>query len=165
MTTDAETTVHDNRHECPDGYHPFSLDGGFNDALAPLYMKITDTGMSLALRLKKHHCNPMGICHGGVYMCLMDIALCAAVCHSAGKYTGMPTININLDYIAASKEGDWLFTEAQTLKLTNTIGFAQGRVVAADGSINVSANGHFKLPKDLSQAEGVSVAELIAMFA
>ncbi|CAH0992325.1 hypothetical protein SIN8267_02444 [Sinobacterium norvegicum] len=162
---EAATLVHDNNHECPEGYHPFTLDGSFNDALAPLYMKITDSGMSLALRLKKHHCNPMGICHGAVYMSLMDIALCAAVCHSAGLYTGMPTININLDYMAASKEGDWLFTEAETLKLTNTIGFSQGKVLAADGSVNVSASGHFKLPKDLANAEGVSVEELLKMFA
>ncbi|ROS05321.1 uncharacterized protein (TIGR00369 family) [Sinobacterium caligoides] len=157
MTEDNKNTP-----QAPPGFQPFPEDGGFNDALAPLFMRIDDDGMTLALLIDDQHCNPIGICHGAVYMCLMDIALNAAVCHDLGKYIGAPTITITLDYMASTKKGEWLYTSANSLKSTRSIGFAEGKVYNDDG-IKVRASGNYKLPENIEQAEGVAVADVKAM--
>lgn len=153
----------DKQVQAPVGFHPFPLDGGFNDAIAPLFMKFNKDGFELALQVDKHHCNPMGICHGAVYMTMMDILLSSSICHSIGKFVGTPTININLNYMAASKQGDWIYGRVKTDKTTNTMGFAQAEIYNDEG-IKVSSQGVFKLPKDIEQAEGFSVADVHKMY-
>jgi len=149
--------------EIPEGFSPFPLDNSFNDVFAPVYITFDDKSPRIALRVKKHHLNPIGICHGAVYMALFDIAFSATVCHQMGKYTGTPTININVDYMSASKEGELLFVDAKCLKLANTAGFAQGTIHNEQGEIKASGSGVFKLPKDIASAEGVTVEELKQM--
>lgn len=143
----------------PEGFEPFPLDNSFNDAFAPLYISMTDDGPKVALCVQKHHLNPMGICHGAVYMALLDIAFASVIGHAMGKYAGTPTININIDYMSSTGEGEWLFTDVSCLKLTNSMGFTQG-IVRGDKGIKVSGNGVFKLPADIDAAPGVTVEEL-----
>lgn len=149
--------------DIPDGFNLYPKDSSFNDALAPLYLKITEEKPVVGLRVEKHHCNPMGICHGGVYMSLMDFALNSAVCHAAGKYMGMPTISMTMDFLSSAREGDWIWTDVEPIKLTNTMGFAQGVIRNAANDILFRASGIYKLPKNIEQAPGVSVADLLAM--
>ena len=56
-----------------EGFELYPSDGGFNDAIAPLYLKVTPSGTLFGLQVEKQHCNPMGICHGAVYMTLMEL--------------------------------------------------------------------------------------------
>ena len=146
----------------PAGFSPFPLDGSFNDVFAPLYIAIGDEGPRIGLRVEKHHLNTMGMVHGAVYMGLLDIAFASAVGHSIGKYTGTPTISIDINYITATKEGEWLYTEAECLKTTATMGFVMGAVRGDDG-IKVSGKGVFKLPANLADAAGLTVAEVKAL--
>lgn len=148
--------------DIPAGFSAFPLDGSFNDVFAPLYMALDDNGPRIGLRVQKHHLNPMGMVHGAVYMGLLDIAFASSVGYSIGKFTGTPTISIDLNYMAPSKEGEWLYTDTQCLKTTTTMGFVMGSVRGDDG-IKVSAKGVFKLPADLAAAEGFTVEEVMAL--
>lgn len=147
----------------PEGFELYQKDNSFNDALAPMYMRINAEGPALGLFVEKHHCNPMGICHGGVYMTLMDFALCAAVCHMVGKYMGVQTISMTTDFLASAKEGDWIWADVEPLRQTNTMGFAQGVVRNQDGEVLFRASASYKLPKDIEQAAGISVSDLLNM--
>jgi uncharacterized protein (TIGR00369 family) len=143
----------------PEGFEPFPLDNSFNDACSPLYLALTDNGPQLGINVKKKHLNPMGICHGAVYMTMLDIALASIIGHTLGKFVGTPTININIDYMASSKEGEWLFVDAECMKLTNTMGFAKG-VVRSSDEVKVSGSGIFKLPRNIEQADGITIEQL-----
>ena len=147
----------------PDGFELFPKDNSFNDALSPLYFKVRKEGTVWGLVVEQQHSNPIGICHGAVLMALMDIALSASVCHSVGKYMGMPTISMSLDYLAPGRLNDWIQADVETLKITNTMGFAQGIICNQNNETLLRASGSFKLPKDLDGALGVSLSDLLAM--
>ncbi len=148
--------------DIPDGFKLYPKDNSFNDAFSPLYVRMTDAGPQFGLRVEKNHCNPIGICHGAVLMGLMDIALSGSVCFAMGKYTGTPTISITLDYIAASREGDWIFAEVHAADLTRTMGFVNGIIKGSNGNL-VRASGCFKLPNDIEAAPGISVKDFNEM--
>jgi uncharacterized protein (TIGR00369 family) len=147
----------------PENFHPFPKDGTFNDSFAPLYIKVSDEGPSVGLEVKSHHLNGIKICHGSVYMCLFDISFAGAVGFHIGKFAGTPTININIDYLASTKEGEWIYSEVECLKVTNTMGFVRG-VIRSETEIKASGSGIFKLPKDIENAEGISVDEVKAIY-
>lgn len=147
----------------PTGFKVFPLDNSFNDAFAPLYMAIDERGPRIGMRVEQQHLNPMGIMHGAVYMALLDIAFAAVIGHAVGKYAGTPTININIDFMAASKAGEWLYTDCECLKLSNTMGFAQG-TVRSEKEIKVAGSGIFKLPKNIETAVGLSAEEITKMW-
>ena len=69
-------------------------------------------------------------------------------------------MNINIDYMAASKEGEWLQVNAECLKTTRTAGYTQGRIVMGD-TIKAAASGIFRLPDDLENAPGMGTGELL----
>lgn len=146
----------------PKGYMPMPPDNTFTDVFGPLYISVTEAGPSIGVLLEERHLNAMGICHGAVPMALLDIAFACSVGFSAGKFVGTPTININLDFMSAAKAGEWLYTDATCLKLTNTMGFAKG-VVRTDSEIKVGGSGVFKLPSDIDAAAGPTVDEVLKM--
>jgi len=146
-----------NTSPIPEGFNLFPEDGSFQDTIAPLYMKLTDEGIIYGLRVEKQHCNSIGICHGAVYMAMMDLALITSVCEAMGNYQGSPTININLNYLKACKEGDWIETRIDKAQLTSSIGFANGKIVI-DNCTAVEASGCFKLPRN--NDKGVPVDDI-----
>lgn len=134
------------------------LDGSFNDAFAPVYIKMTEGGPIVGLKVESKHLNPMGICHGAVYMALFDIGFACAIGFRLGKFTGTPTMNINIDYMAAAKEGEWLEVQAECLKTTRTAGFTQGKLLCGD-TIKAAGSGIFRLPDNLADAPGMDAGE------
>lgn len=148
----------------PTGYEAFPADGSFSDVLQPFYMHFRDDDAALfGVKIEKRHLNPMAICHGGVYMTLMDFCLSANLCHNLKKFVGTPTINLNMDFLSAATEGDFIWGDIETLRITHTMGFVQGIVRNQKGEALARANATFKLPKDISQAPGISLDDLKAM--
>lgn len=147
--------------QAPEGFTLFPLDGTFDDVLYPMFYQMTAEKVVWAFQVTKKQSNMMGMCHGGAMMTLMDFALSAAVCHKIGKFTGTPTISMSFDFFAKAVIGDWIFAEVEALKITNTMGFAQGLIRNANGDALVRASGNFKLPKNLGQVSSVSVDDYI----
>lgn len=147
------------KQSVPEGFAAMPLDGSFNDAFAPVYFRMGEAGPEIGLHVQKKHLNPMGICHGAVYMALFDIAFACAIGHKIGKYTGTPTMNINIDYMAASKGGEWLQVDATCLKATRTAGFTQGRILCGD-TVKASGSGIFRIPDNLANAPGMGSGDL-----
>lgn len=146
----------------PKGFELFPLDNTFNDVMYPMVFRVVEEGTVWGFQVDKKHSNMMGMCHGGALMTLMDFALSAAVCHKMGKFTGTPTISMSFDFLSKAVIGDWIFAEVEALKITNTMGFAQGIIKRENGDYLVRASGSFKLPKDIEGSSGVSVQDLLA---
>ena len=129
----------------PPGFKPLQRLGEFIQVNGPLYLLHEGGTVRLGLRIESRHTNPMGICHGGMLASFCDMLLPLAI-HRQSEVGArfLPTINLQIDYLAAAPLGAWLEGEAQVLRVTRTLVFAQG-LVTADGTPAVRTSGIFKI--------------------
>ena len=87
-----------------------------------------------------------GILHGGMMasFCDMLLPICAHHQEPVLAKRFLPTINLQIDYLAPSPLGAWVEGEAQVLRSTTTLAFIQG-LVTADGAPVARASGIFKI--------------------
>jgi len=130
----------------PAGFIPLPTGLGFNDLLQPIYRRIEDGCVSLGLRVEKHHCNLMGICHGGVLMTLADITASSGVNIVVGKKAGSPTINMSMDFISAARIGQWIQADISQTAVKRRFGFCSGTINNSDGIV-ARFNGTHYLPE------------------
>jgi uncharacterized protein (TIGR00369 family) len=132
--------------DIPEGFVARRFGEGFIAVNGPLYArKPPGGGFQLGFRVEPRHCNPMRICHGGMMatFCDMLLPLSAHVLSDVGKRF-LPTINLQVDYLAASPLGSWVQGEGQVLRRTRSLVFMQG-LVQADGNPVARVSGIFKL--------------------
>lgn len=130
----------------PDGFVAREFGGGFMAVNGPLYARRDDSRFQLGFRVEERHCNPMGICHGGMMATFCDMLLPISA-HVLSKEIGnrfLPTINLQIDYLAASPLGAWVQGEAQLLRATRSLVFMQGLVQADDAAV-ARVSGIFKI--------------------
>ena len=134
------------RIEVPEGFRAREFGGGFMAVNGPLYARKTDAGVQLGFRVEERHCNPMRICHGGMMatFCDMLLPISAHVMSNELAERFLPTINLQIDYLAASPLGAWVQGEAQLLRATRSLVFMQG-LVQADGVSVARVSGIFKI--------------------
>ena len=130
----------------PEGFHARQFGTGFIAVNGPLYARLTDGRFQLGFRVEQRHCNLMGICHGGMMatFCDMLLPISAHVLSEALGKRFLPTINLQIDYLAASPLGAWVQGEAQLLRSTRSLVFMQG-LVEADGHPAARVSGIFKI--------------------
>jgi uncharacterized protein (TIGR00369 family) len=130
----------------PEGFRAREFGGGFVGVNGPLYARRTDAGFQLGFRVEERHCNPMRICHGGMMatFCDMLLPISAHVMSKELAHRFLPTINLQIDYLAASPLGAWVQGEAQLLRATRSLVFMQG-LVQADGVSVARVSGIFKI--------------------
>ena len=68
--------------------------------------------------------NLRGTVHGGILATLADIALGYSLASSTEPPTAAVTASLNLDYVGAANEGDWLETRVDFHKLGKRLAFA-----------------------------------------
>ncbi len=132
--------------QVPEGFRAREFGGGFIGVNGPLYARRTDAGFQLGFRVEERHCNPMRICHGGMMatFCDMLLPISAHVMSKELAERFLPTINLQIDYLAASPLGAWVQGEAQLLRATRSLVFMQGLVRADDVSV-ARVSGIFKI--------------------
>jgi len=138
--------VNDAVQGIPAGFEPVSVGGAFNAANGPLYVLHDGAVVKLGFRVEARHCNPIGMCHGGMLASFCDMLLPVSV-HRKSVEVGLrflPTVGLQLDYMAPAPLGAWVEGEAEVLKVTRTMVFAQG-LVHADGAPAVRCSGIFKI--------------------
>lgn len=131
----------------PDGFRRLDVTparvAGFN----PIAFHARRMGGALALgfRVGPSHCNPGGRCHGGVLATFCDVQLAFAILFETPDLatTILPTVSLNLDYLAAVNPGTWVEAVGGKVAVTRNLAFAQ-TVVTADGAPAVRASGTFK---------------------
>ena len=133
-------------HNIPAGFKALPKMGGFIGVNGPLYLKHEGDLVQLGFRVEARHTNPMRICHGGMMASFCDMLLPISV-HRKSREIGMrflPTISLQIDYLAPSPLGAWVQGEAQVLRTTRSLVFAQG-LVEADGTPVARVSGIFKI--------------------
>ena len=132
--------------DIPEGFRPFQAGGPFMEHNGPMYVRVDGADIWFGMRVEQRHCNPMGILHGGMMASFCDMLLPLSV-HHKNKEVGrrfLPTISLQLDYLAPSPLGCWIEGTAEVLRVTRSLVFAQG-LVTADGVPCARASGVFKI--------------------
>jgi len=130
----------------PPGFRPVPMGGGFIAVNGPLYLFEEGPVVKLGFRVESRHCNPMGMCHGGMLASFCDMLLPISV-HRKSAEVGrrfLPTVSLQLDYMAPAPLGAWVEGECDVLRVTRAMVFAQG-LVKADGASAVRCSGVFKI--------------------
>lgn len=130
----------------PAGFHAMKLTSGFMAVNGPLYLLHQGDDVRVGFRVEARHTNPMGNCHGGMLATFCDMLLPISV-HRLSTEVGerfLPTINLQMDYLAPAPLGAWVEGRAQVLRVTRKMVFAQA-LVYADGTPAVRVSGIFKL--------------------
>ncbi len=133
----------------PHGYVPLAnADAGpFSLHCGPLYIFEVDLQpVRLGFMVEGHHLNPMGSCHGGmlVTFCDMLMPIVAQRTHPDLRGSQLPSMNLQVDFLSAVREGDWVEGEVEVLRATRSIVVAQCLVRTAAGLI-ARASGTFKV--------------------
>jgi uncharacterized protein (TIGR00369 family) len=79
------------------------------------------------------HMNPAGICHGGMMMTLMDMAVGMNVQLAAETDAFSPTIQMSYDFLKPAFKDQWLVSEIDFRHTTRRLGFASGLMIGPDG--------------------------------
>jgi uncharacterized protein (TIGR00369 family) len=130
----------------PEGFLERKFGDGFIGVNGPLYARHADGRFQLGFRVEQRHCNPMAICHGGMMATFCDMLLPISA-HALSEQIGnrfLPTINLQVDFLAGSPLGAWVEGEAQLLRTTRSLVFMQG-LVQADGVNVARVSGIFKI--------------------
>jgi uncharacterized protein (TIGR00369 family) len=138
----------------PEGFRAVDLGPGFVTNNAQLYGRWADEKLALGFRVEARLANLAGSLHGGMLASFADTFLPYAVMYqSLGKRRIMPTINLQIDYVAPAMMGSWVHGEATVLRVTRTIAFVQG-LAFADGEVIARASGIFKLGNHIEGGDG-----------
>ncbi len=139
----------------PEGFKPRRFGEGFIAANGPLYVKKQERGLLLGFRVEPRHCNPAGICHGGMIATFCDMLLPISAHQLSDELSRrfLPTISLQVDYLAPSPRGAWVQGEAQLLRGTRSLVFLQG-LVTADGEPVARVSGVFKIGPRFEDAPG-----------
>jgi uncharacterized protein (TIGR00369 family) len=132
--------------DVPAGFTPWPALPGFVQINGPLYQRTERGVYQLGFRVEARHCNPMQICHGGMMatFCDMVLPLGAHAQSDAARGRFLPTVSLQIDYLAPASLGAWVQGETQLLRATRTMVFAQA-LVSADGQPVARASGILKI--------------------
>ncbi|TAM48035.1 MAG: PaaI family thioesterase [Burkholderiaceae bacterium] len=131
--------------DIPSGFLPARSGGPFVTHNGTLYARWTGERLLLGFRVLPQHTNPMNVCHGGMLATFADMLMpMAAIYQMQGERHFLPTISLNIDYLAPSPLGAWVQGQADVLRTTRNLVFAQG-LVTADGEPALRVNGIFKV--------------------
>jgi uncharacterized protein (TIGR00369 family) len=137
----------------PEGFKPRHFGDGFIDLVGPLYTRRSEAGVQIGFRVEARHCNPMGILHGGMMATFCDMLLPISA-HVLAPQIGqrfLPTISLQIDYLAGSPLGAWVQGEGQLLRATRTLVFMQG-LVQADAVTVARVSGVFKIGPEFPES-------------
>ena len=138
--------MEDKRTEIPAGFKPLTMGGDFINFNGPLYLRSEGEVLQLGFRVEARHTNPMGICHGGWMASFADMVLPIAVHRQSKELRSrfLPTVSLQIDYLAPAPLGAWVQGVGQLLRSTRTLVFAQG-LITVDGAPAVRMSGVFKI--------------------
>lgn len=102
--------------------------------------------VQIGFRVEARHCNPADILHGGMMATFGDMLLPLSAHRLSRAAAGhfLPTISLQIDYLAPTPMGAWVHGEAQVLRSTRSMLFMQG-LVWADGHRAARVSGVLKI--------------------
>lgn len=129
-------------HAIPDGFQPLSITGGLIQMLGPFYCKHVNDSPVFGLLTAPKHGNPNGIVHGATLVALIDTCMGRVIEHSTGRKCA--TIDLDTQFVAGGKIGDWIEARARLRKVTKTLAFLDGEILA-NGELLMTATAIFRV--------------------
>lgn len=102
------------------------------------------------VKVTTRHLNAAGVCQGGVYFTLADLAF-AAVMNSHGQIT--LGIQNSITFVKSAKEGDTLTAEATEIVNHHKLPFCEIKIMNQDGELLCVVTGSAYRKKDSFQFE------------
>ena len=132
--------------EIPPGFAPLQSGGPFIQHNGPLYLRHEGSVVQFGFRVDRRQVNPMNNLHGGMMASFCDMLLPLSVHRKSDQVADrfLPTISLQIDYLAPASLGAWVQGEAEPLRVTRSLVFAQG-LVTADGVPCARVSGVFKI--------------------
>lgn len=130
----------------PAGFVSLDAGGPFIQHNGPLYVLHQGNVVKFGFRVERQHTNPMHNLHGGMMASFCDMLLPLSVHRKSTEVSNrfLPTISLQIDYLAPAALGAWVEGEAEPLRITRSLVFAQG-LVTADGLHCARVSGVFKI--------------------
>jgi acyl-CoA thioesterase len=128
-----------------DEFVSFGQTNTFIGLVGPIYYRNLGDRTETKLVLEQRHVNPMGSAHGGLLMTLMDITLGSTAGASIGFGGVYPTVQLSCNFLAAAMVGEELRGEAKVERMSKTLAFVSGRLLAGDRLI-MTATSVFRNP-------------------
>jgi uncharacterized protein (TIGR00369 family) len=129
----------------PNGFVIAAAGSGFASRNATFYGQWINESLRLGFRVSEQHTNLGGVLHGGMLATFADTLLpYAAMYQALGGRRFLPTISLQIDYLAPAAIGAWVQGEAQVLRMTRNMLFMQGMITSDDAPI-ARVSGIFKL--------------------
>jgi uncharacterized protein (TIGR00369 family) len=132
--------------DIPEGFVALASGGPFMLHNGPLYMLQQPGVLKFGFRVEPRHANPVNHLHGGMMACFCDLLMPLSVHRQRAEVAGrfLPTISLQIDYLAPAPLGAWVEGEALALRVTRSLVFAQG-LVTADGVACARTSGVYKI--------------------
>jgi len=90
----------------PPGWEPYGGSGDFTTRNGPYYMRREGDRLWRGFRIRKRHCNRVGIIHGGMLTAFADTLLAMGVFMATRRQP--LTIRMTADFLSTARPGDWL---------------------------------------------------------
>ena len=130
--------------DIPEHFVPVQIGGAFATHNGPLYARWFEAHLQLGFRVGPLHVNPGNNCHGGMLSMFADILISSATQYQADiPRQFLPTVSLQLDFMAGAPLGSWVQGQAEILEVTRNLVFSHG-LITADGRTAVRASGVFK---------------------
>lgn len=128
----------------PPGFEPSGFTGGYLGHVGPYYIKPSDGGFIVGLRIEDHHINYVGLAHGGVLTTLADVALSLQVHRSEDPPLPITTVSLTTHFLAGAKRGDWLEATGRIDRMGRRLAYTSGRITR-DGTTIMTMSGVFNI--------------------
>jgi uncharacterized protein (TIGR00369 family) len=140
--------------DIPPGFVVAAAGSGFASRNATFYGQWRDERLLLGFRVSEQHTNLGGVLHGGMLATFADTLLpYAAMYQALGGRRFLPTISLQIDYLAPALMDAWVQGDAEVLRMTRNMLFMQAIITADDIPI-ARVSGIFKLGKVTAELAG-----------
>ncbi len=128
--------------DIPAGYRALERSGPYLELIGPLYFKVDNAKLLVAMRIESRHLNVRGIAHGGLMVTLADSALGIVLSNSRKPRIPMVTVSLTTDFAGSAREGDWVEAKVEIQKVGSRLAFANCYLSVGDTRI-LRASGVF----------------------
>ncbi|MBQ0795436.1 PaaI family thioesterase [Zhongshania sp.] len=130
----------------PVGFQLLDSAPGFDTHMGNIYIKYVGEKKVLGFRVRDHHLNIAGTCHGGVITYLADMQLLSFEEQINGENDHFPTKNLDVDFIAPVPPNAWIEIEADLVRETKGSLYSHA-VMKVDGRIVVRTTACYHISK------------------
>ena len=117
---------------------------GFMQNIGDLsFKKIDETNYEFSIKVEEKFLNTGTIAHGGFIATIADTGMGNAA-HIAAGNTRSVTVNLDIKFISAGKQGDILVGKVEILKKTKTLVFINCKILNSKGIV-ATASGTWKI--------------------